>query len=186
MSPQRRTHTRAPSNMVILLCALLCVLMSHTHQVGMRACAREVGMSAIQSASVERSLEENLAAERRALLTALHHSGGKSVRELAAGLCILGGCLLSLVLQQWRCLLVSYVCTGVCVEVACTWQCQTRDMQSRLCHTVAAVAFFSSCSCVPSDAFSLAACRTYPTVPCPIMHATLSLCCVVLSPSAAV
>jgi hypothetical protein len=51
----------------------------------MRACAREVGMSAIQSASVERSLEEHLAGERKALLAALHRPGAKSVRDIAAG-----------------------------------------------------------------------------------------------------
>jgi len=64
----------------------------------MRACAREVGLSAIQSAAVERGLEEQLAAERKALLAALHrHTGPKSIRELAAGeryrrgACLAGG-----------------------------------------------------------------------------------------------
>jgi hypothetical protein len=55
-------------------------------QVSMRACAREVGVSAIQSASVERSLEEHLAGERKALLAALTGPrGAKSVRDIAAG-----------------------------------------------------------------------------------------------------
>jgi hypothetical protein len=55
----------------------------------MRACARQVGMSAIQSASVERSLEEHLAGERKALLSILHRPGPKTVRDIAAGE---GGC----------------------------------------------------------------------------------------------
>lgn len=54
-------------------------------QVSMRACAREVGMSAIQSASVERSLEKHLAEERKALLAALHRPGAKGFRDIAAG-----------------------------------------------------------------------------------------------------
>lgn len=51
----------------------------------MRACAREVGLSAIQSASVERRLEQHLAEERKALLGALHRPGAKGFRDIAAG-----------------------------------------------------------------------------------------------------
>ncbi len=51
----------------------------------MRLCARDIGIQAIQAAAVERSLEEDLAAERKALRAALVKSGGKSVREIAAG-----------------------------------------------------------------------------------------------------
>lgn len=64
----------------------MCVGCRACIQVSMRACAREVGMSAIQSASVERSLEEHLAGERKALLAALHRPGAKSVRDIAAGM----------------------------------------------------------------------------------------------------
>jgi hypothetical protein len=42
-------------------------------------------MSAIQSASVERSLEKHLAEERKALLAALHRPGAKGFRDIAAG-----------------------------------------------------------------------------------------------------
>lgn len=68
-------------------------------QVAMRASAREIGLMAIQSAAVERSLEEDLAAERKALLAALTAAGSKSVRDVAAG----NGrpvCLLPLQTQQ--------------------------------------------------------------------------------------
>lgn len=52
----------------------------------MRACAREVGMAAIQAASVERSLEvDHLAGERRAVLAALAGDGARSCDEIAAG-----------------------------------------------------------------------------------------------------
>lgn len=51
----------------------------------MRACARDVGLLAIQAALVERCREEDLGAERKALLAALAAPGGRSVRDIAAG-----------------------------------------------------------------------------------------------------
>jgi hypothetical protein len=51
----------------------------------MRSDAREVGMKAIQSAAVERSLEEDLAGERKAILAALTGPARKGVAEIAAG-----------------------------------------------------------------------------------------------------
>jgi hypothetical protein len=56
-----------------------------TRQVSMRACARDVGLLAIQAALVERCREEDLGAERKALLAALAAPGGRSVRDIAAG-----------------------------------------------------------------------------------------------------
>ncbi|KAF8067252.1 SEC15A [Scenedesmus sp. PABB004] len=52
--------------------------------VAMRAAARELGMAAIQAAAVERSLDEDLATERRALLAALAGGAKQGVREIAA------------------------------------------------------------------------------------------------------
>ncbi|WIA33058.1 hypothetical protein OEZ86_006214 [Tetradesmus obliquus] len=54
--------------------------------VSMRACARDVGLLAIQAALVERCREEDLGAERKALLAALAAPGGRSVRDIAAEL----------------------------------------------------------------------------------------------------
>jgi hypothetical protein len=51
----------------------------------MRACARDVGFLAIQAALVERCREEDLGAERKAMLAALAAPGGRSVRDIAAG-----------------------------------------------------------------------------------------------------
>ena len=63
----------------------------------MRAAAKDVGKAAIQAAAVQRGLEQDLAAERKAMLEALTGaaaaiSGGglqscQSLRDLAAGVC---------------------------------------------------------------------------------------------------
>eukprot|EP00883_Tetradesmus_obliquus_P013560 jgi/Sobl393_1/6519/SZX69264.1 len=58
----------------------------HQWLVSMRACARDVGLLAIQAALVERCREEDLGAERKALLAALAAPGGRSVRDIAAEL----------------------------------------------------------------------------------------------------
>jgi hypothetical protein len=58
-------------------------------QVSMRACARDVGLLAIQAALVERCREEDLGAERKAMLAALAAPGGRSVRDIAAGMWLL-------------------------------------------------------------------------------------------------
>jgi hypothetical protein len=57
-------------------------------QVSVRAQAREIGMRAIRAASSERSLEANLARERKALMAAL--TSNKSVQDIAAGRSALG------------------------------------------------------------------------------------------------
>ncbi|KAF6251582.1 hypothetical protein COO60DRAFT_605748 [Scenedesmus sp. NREL 46B-D3] len=54
--------------------------------VEMRACARDVGLLAIQAALVERCREEDLGSERKAMLAALAAPGGRSVRGIAADL----------------------------------------------------------------------------------------------------
>lgn len=51
----------------------------------MRSCARDVGLLSIQSAAVQRSLDDDLAAERKALLAALTKPGSKNARDIAAG-----------------------------------------------------------------------------------------------------
>eukprot|EP00775_Hariotina_reticulata_P012679 gene12679-12808_t len=66
----------------------VCLVLHHDHvdQVWMRSDAREVGMKAIQAAAVERSLEGDLAGERKAILAALTGPARKSVAEIATEL----------------------------------------------------------------------------------------------------